>query len=69
MDNKIRQPEKGFIEPVILPEDWWLGASGTKVIREDGDWRHVEILNEHQAPNFESFGCTEFGKNNQSAIV
>lgn len=64
----IRQPETGFIAPTITPDDWWLGAIEPKVIRHDGDWRKYHPKNEHQAPNFESFGCTVFATHNQMEV-
>src|SRR3990167_4625379 len=53
----------GFKEPTIKPKAWIaLGATGIP-IRPDSVW--PTPLYEPQAENFESFGCTVWGLQNQ----
>ena len=58
-----KQHQYGFIPPVIVPEDYWLGSGklGSVVLNEKGDWREVLPELEIQRINFEPSACVSFG--------
>lgn len=61
MKNKPKQ--YGFIEPVIVPEDYFFGSKklGSVVLNEKGDWRDYLPIFEHQRKSIESNSCVSFG--------
>jgi len=53
----------GFIEPEIVPEDFWLGSGklGSIVLNEKGDWREWLPIMEKQNQGNETSCCVSFG--------
>ena len=53
---------KGFIAPVITPDNYVLGASSVPkvILRPNGDWTTDLPIKEQQNIGFETFNCTSF---------
>lgn len=80
MDKKIIITEirDGYVEPVIKDEDYISGGEksiGNKLgiadppIKEDGQWDNFIPSEEVQIKNYDTFGCTVWGTNNQIEIL
>lgn len=61
----IPQPKgHGYISPIITDTDYFRGVNSKlagESIKDDGDWRGFLPLAEHQAPTYETNGCSHFG--------
>lgn len=58
----------GFIEPVITPEQYVLGAGQVPLspLKTDSDWSDVKHVKEYQnRPSFDTYNCTGFNTLNQ----
>ena len=62
--NTLKQ--YGFIEPTILKEDYVFGSNlPLEVINPSGNWEEWLPVFEHQAINYETWGCTIYSTLNQ----
>ncbi len=65
-ENTIK--DYGFRTPKIETDHWIYGASPLSTypdVLPSGDWRPYKIAYEYQAENFETYGCTVYGGENQ----
>lgn len=59
----------GFVEPVITPEQYVLGAGQVPLspLKMDSDWSDVKHVKEYQnKPSFDTFNCTGFNALNHT---
>jgi len=50
----------------ILEDDWKFGARSERIVlQKDGQWDKFIPVFEHQAKDFETFGCTVYGGTSQ----
>lgn len=61
----------GFVQPFIQPEEYVLGAVGAlpkEMLQPDGQWDDYLPIYEPQAEQYETWGCTCWGTENQIEI-
>src|SRR3990167_8477175 len=79
MEKRITTIElnTGFVEPVIKPEDYITGTERSievtlgqvePILRSNGQWDDIQLPQESQQRNFDTFGCTVFNSTNQLEI-
>lgn len=61
MKDKVKN--YGFIPPIIVPEDFWLGSKklGSVDLNPTGDWRPYLPIFEKQRDKIETQACVSFG--------
>ena len=61
---------KGFIKPVISPDDYIFGASSVEadILQPDGNWKNILPQKEIQIRNYETYNCTAFNSLDQLEI-
>ncbi len=68
METKNQIKNYGFQEPKITKNHYIEGDGrllGAVNLKPDGDWRKIDVMDEHQAKKFETWGCVPFGATQQ----